>query len=480
MSRDQSYGQQGRTTPFGSAGSFRGSQNRGGSNRGVFSKARRPLVVHTPVGGHRGDPALINIGSDLNDPRDKIDRPISTSHANAHDISGLMPNVQIYAPEGAGALPPNHGIGNFGDAASDRANTVGMQDEATRGGSWVDVLHQLFQASQEEMRREMGSIRANMAQLNAALESTQQANQQHRNASRMDRNPLPSVVPPMYPTPSSIAVKPQEWKIAFDGTGSVADFLFKLNTLCERTQCPDEQIMASFHLFLSGRAEEWYWLFTKQNPNATYAFLCYSLKREFGTLKTDHEIMMEISMRKQKASECYDVFHADIISLNARLREPMSELLLIDIIKRNVNSSLKLMLFNADVRTLHDLRDVARRGEQVLKESKLLGANYPGRHVSEARVTTPDMKMEGEDGEIDPQIEALEYRRSRRPDYSGIQCWNCQGMGHSYIYFEEPIKSPFCFKCGYKGVFTPKCPRDHRRQGNQYPSEKAGEPRSAS
>ncbi|XP_036339322.1 uncharacterized protein LOC118748755 isoform X2 [Rhagoletis pomonella] len=301
-----------------------------------------------------------------------------------------------------------------------------------------------------------------------------------RDFASIGRNPTQATLNNRPNFTTNIVIKPQDWKVSYDGTGSVSDFLFKLNTLCERTQCTDEQLMASFHLFLSGRAEEWYWLFTKQNPDATYLFLCYSIKREFGTLKSDHEIIMEISMRRQKANESYDTFHTDILALNARLKEPMSENLLMDILKRNVDSSLKLMLFNAGAQTLHDLRDVARNGEQILKETRSLVPNYSGRHVNETMAITPDEWTGGMDVEVDPQVEALNFQRTRKPDYSGIQCWNCDKMGHSYIYCEEAIRNVFCFKCGEKGMVTPRCPRDHRRQGNRNPNEKAiGDSRSA-
>ncbi|XP_017465482.1 PREDICTED: uncharacterized protein LOC108358588 [Rhagoletis zephyria] len=385
--------------------------------------ANNPPVMHSPVSDHtEGVPPPIPLANPA--PGLKVDSRqnsnlLDTSQpgTSAHNVSATSMTLLSGRQENDRSLPGNTGFSE--GIAEDRSRR--SNGGAPAGDSWVGVLHQLLRTSQEEMRAEMRTMRENMNALSAVVTASQTAPSGPRDFASIGRNSTQATLNNRPNFTTNIVMKPQDWKVSYDGTGSVSDFLFKLNTLYERTQCTDELLMASFHLFLSGRAEEWYWLFTKQNPDVTYPFLCYSIKREFGTLKSDHEIMMEISMRRQKANESYDMFHTDILALTARLREPMSENLLMDILKRNVNSSLKWMLFNAGAQTLHDLRDVARNGEQFLKKTRSLVPNYSGRHVNETMAITPDEWTGGMNGEVNPQVEALNFQRARKPDYSGIQ-----------------------------------------------------------
>lgn len=220
--------------------------------------------------------------------------------------------------------------------------------------------------------------------------------------------------------------------------------------------------MANFHVLLSGKAENWFWLFTKQNPNARYPELKYALTKEFGSREGDHDIILKISLRKQSYKESYDDFHSSVITMNSRLIDPIPERSLIEIIKRNVNQNLKFMMFNSQPRTLDDLRDMARRAEEVLRDAKVHPLYSSARQVNEIQVEADEVP----ENEInDPQVEALQLsKRYSKPDYSKIQCWNCLAYGHSYIYCNDEARNVFCYKCGFKGVVTPNCPNKH--QGN--------------
>lgn len=178
-------------------------------------------------------------------------------------------------------------------------------------------------------------------------------------------------------------------------------------------------------------------------------------------MEKDHVI--KISLKKQGLKESYHEFHSSIIALNYQLTDPMSDSQLIDISKKNLNPGLKNILFNSNHTNLEEFREAARKAEKLLLENK---NQYPlltsQRHVSEIELEENSIEVD-----IDPQIEALQLRRKH--DYSKILCWNCSSYGHSYIYCPEENRSLFCFKCGQKGVTTPKCPQRHTE--NPKPSE---------
>lgn len=322
----------------------------------------------------------------------------------------------------------------------------------------IDMLQRTIIPSQDEFRREITSIKGTIDTM--CINSNQHIlNSEHRN----DRSDILNNSMNNNNYMANLPVHFKEWKVIFDGVGSVSDFLFKLDTLCIRNKCSHQQLMDNFHIFLTGRAETWYWFFIKQNPSASYPFLKFSITKEFGTLEKDHDIVIKISLKKQSPRESYDEFHSSIVAMNSRLGNPMSDIQLIDILKKNLNPGMKYILFNSNQTNLEDFREAARKAEKLLFENKQQFPLLPSqRHVNEIEAVGGTEEIDS-----DPQIEALQIKR--RSDYSRILCWNCSSFGHSYIYCPEETRNLFCFKCGQRGFTTPKCPNRHMENGK--PSE---------
>lgn len=316
----------------------------------------------------------------------------------------------------------------------------------------MSYLQEAMRTTRDEFRRELSAIRETLGQPRNDRSSPVAG-------SLNDRQPN-SQVNSFSNASSTFSVKLKDWKVVYNGEGNVNDFLFKIDTLTERSQCPLDHLMANFHMFLSQKAEIWYWMFIKQNPRVTYPILKTALIKEFGTLETENEILLKISTRRQLSKENYDDFHSSIVQMNLKLRTPMSDISLIEIIKKNVNPELRIMLFISDPKDLGELRLLARKAEKVLQESKV-HTNTLGkpRQVNEISIEN----VVEEPDEPDPQVEALKLNRTyANRDYSKIKCWNCQNFGHSYIYCPDETRHVFCFKCGQRNVTTPKCNGPHQ------------------
>lgn len=260
-----------------------------------------------------------------------------------------------------------------------------------------------------------------------------------------------STAPPPSNTNTSLSAthKLKDCNVSFSGEGSVSEFLFKLDTLIARSKCPMDHLLANFQMFLTNKSEPGYWTYTIQNPTATYTQLKTALTKQFGYLESDNEIRVRISTRKQHLKESYDDSHTNIIRKNERVRDPILEGSLVEIIRSNVNHDIKVMLFGLVTRNLDELRDLARNAEKVIQEGK-----PRPRQVNE--MSLEDKCAESED-ESDPQVEALRInRQSFKSDYSKIKCWNCLKMRHSYIYCPDEAHL-FCYKCGQRDVTTVKC-----------------------
>lgn len=354
--------------------------------------------------------------------------------------------------------------------------------------SLITFMQRTLRATQEEFRRELSSVRDSISQIGNGARSSGQIRFQSSNLNLPpsinlnNRNTLnadnSNAHNSSFGSNVSENIKLEKWKISYDGTTSVSEFLFKIETLSNRTRCSDEHLLSNFHIFLTGKAECWYWLYMQQNRHGrrvTYDALKTALTKEYGYLESDHEVLLRISARKQHFKESYDDFHASVLSMNCRLREPFPERTLIEIMKRNLLPNLKVLLFNSDPGTLDELKEIARKAERVIRDNKFQpNPGFQNRTVNEIEASLCD---NSDSEEIDPQLEAIDFSKRLKPDYSRIQCWNCLAYGHSYIYCPEEIQTKFCFKCGNKGVLTPKCPNRH--QGNRKVSEMAtGDTRS--
>lgn len=442
----------------------------------------RPLVVHSPASCAR----------QITYPLDDINAnaPLSSANSPPYTSNFVIESDQAQA---TGSQIIAHTITKR--SSSDTTTLYGFPDNQifpnmtsnsenqvpndptfnTVNENLLAAVQQTISLAHEEFRSEIASLRATISSLSQNTNSNIGGLPSSENSHR--QNPLDNTAPPLA-TNDRNKIDVEKWKVNYNGTGNVADFLFKVDTLRNRTKCSDEHLLANFQIFLSGKAEVWYWEFIKQNDDPSYAFLKYSISQEFGLSETDDDILLKIRTRKQQQKESYDDFHSAVVSMNARLREPLSDNRLMAIIKSNVNTNLKLMLFNVEPRSLQSLRERARGAEKILLEGKvpLIPNSRISRQVNEIEVNSVDDEVN--EAELDPQIEALRFpRRNTPPDYSKIKCWNCLALGHSYIYCPDEVRHKFCYKCGERGVVTTSCKNDHL--GNRKRSELAtGDSRS--
>lgn len=452
----------------------------------------RPKVVHSPSANssNKSHPIEGNQSAFTSAPRPagetQSSLPISTHFGDLKimDNQGLSAQAQNFAPisDTVSATETDHIQKNQYEQSAGHDNNapvISNEDNMnsntnTPFDSLIALMEQTMRNTREEFGRELSSIKDIISQIGGVSQPTTARPNFYQNVSDFNNiasnsNRLSNNQTDSYQNVDN-NVKLEKWKISFDGQGSVSDFLFKVETLSSRSKCSEEHLLSNFHVLLEGKAENWYWLFTKQNKNVTYPLLRHAITKEFGRLESDHDILLKMSLYKQQYKEPYDDFHCKIVSMNLRLQNPLPDVTLIDILKKNLNPNLRFLLFNAETRDINQFRDTARKAEKVIRDTKFQNPSGLSRNVSEIEVFSSESL---DSDPSDPQIEAIGFT-SRKPkyDYSNIQCWNCSLFGHSYIYCSLEIKKPFCFKCGNKGVLTPKCPNNHN-QGNKQMGEVA-------
>ena len=141
--------------------------------------------------------------------------------------------------------------------------------QSTSGGAFVhtsmnefmQMMQDTIRNTQEDLRRELVGITRSVANLSVAVRSlesnppqgtddTRHSNQDvHNNGGSPIRNSHYAS------SPLTNTIKLKDWNINYDGSNSMSDFIFKNETLKTRTQCSEEHLLANFHIFLSGKAD---------------------------------------------------------------------------------------------------------------------------------------------------------------------------------------------------------------------------------
>lgn len=358
------------------------------------------------------------------------------------------------------------GVSNQGASASGPSELLYMEDLASRLERVLTMNHNAFmgeisnlrQTLAEGLGRNQGGV--NNATLgNFGLPVGGNANQRNDDSFH-DR----SMNSGTSRSSSSTSMKIDKWNISYDGSQDISEFLFKVDTLKARWNYTDEQVNASFHTFLKGKAETWFWSYLKQYPNSRYADLKLAIKKQFGRVENDCDKLVKIIERRQMPKESFDDFFTEMMAMNARLSQPMNDNKMIDLIKNNVKESLGSLLFATDLFSLDHLRDSARRAEKYISRQQHVKSQR--RFVSEVEMPENIDEVSEDEGEIAAfKYQGNQNRDRREIDTRKFKCWNCDQMGHSFYDCPSEKRNIFCYRCGEKNINTPDC-KKHPKNKN--------------
>ena len=124
----------------------------------------------------------------------------------------------------------------------------------TTVNEFMNILQTTLKSSQDEFRKELQIITDSVSNLNIAVQSLEANGRRNINAPADHSRETAHSTSSTY-LDSSNNVKLKDWNVKYDGSGSVSDLIFKIETLKLRTQCADEHLLANFNIFLAGRAE---------------------------------------------------------------------------------------------------------------------------------------------------------------------------------------------------------------------------------
>ena len=133
------------------------------------------------------------------------------------------------------------------------------------------------------------------------------------------------------------------------------------------------------------------------------------------------------------------------------LRTSITELELVEILRRNLRPHIRKELFYLRINSVSELRQLVLRREALSKE--LDQSNRPP--LNRRNVHEIDCDNLDEDTVENVSDEICELRKDKK---SLNPCFNCREIGHYYQDCVAP-RTIFCYGCGLTNVYKPQCPK---------------------
>jgi len=256
---------------------------------------------------------------------------------------------------------------------------------------------------------------------------------------------------------SKVAHLISNWNIRFDGTNlPVETFIYRVECQVMDTLGNNFELLCqNAQALFTGPAKEWYWRYRSQVLKVNWSSLCHNLKTDFGDFRSDSDIKEEIRDRKQNFKEPFDHYKNEVLRLSERLKVPMSERELVEVLVRGLQPKLKQQLLFVEVRSVAQLREYCLKSErlsiELTRNNTQVNRFNTNKRVNEI-VIQEDNRKEEEVSE-DLFVEAIRKHPNK------LECWNCKKIGHRYQDCIEKDRKIFCYGCGMPNTYKPNCPK---------------------
>ena len=255
---------------------------------------------------------------------------------------------------------------------------------------------------------------------------------------------------------SKIAHLVSSWNLTFAGSNTgipVEKFIFMVNALVQDTLGGDFSVLSEHcHILFTGKAKQWFWDYRLRNSERIeWNALCHALESHYNDHLSDIDIRKLIDSRKQSNNEAFDDFYHDVLKINDRLRRKLSEIELVDLMKRNVKPYLRKELFYLHINSVSELRNLVLRREALSYELD----GYASQRFGRRQVNEVDVSEQIDETIEDPSISEVRYGNVNANKKTET-CFNCKMEGHKFRQCPEKL-TLFCFNCGKHGYYNFNC-----------------------
>lgn len=274
-----------------------------------------------------------------------------------------------------------------------------------------------------------------------------------------------------------------KWSLKYRGTSSgipIDDFLFRVETLARSLDIDLNRLAMGMPFILEGEAQEWFWIYQREYPNADWQAFKGAMSHQFSKVENQFEIWDQIRSRKQKETETFGQFYIAVAALAARLRPPLEQARMIELLRANMHVGLRTALLYQPSYSLRHLHDAAMQYEKlkngIIDNQRTV--RPPQRNINELSYSEPNQAYRYPDTANTPRDPEVPYNLfppreaveaiSTPKRVDDLICWNCDEQGHTFFDCTVATKNVFCYGCGAKNTYRPNCARcrpGNSRQG---------------
>lgn len=269
------------------------------------------------------------------------------------------------------------------------------------------------------------------------------------------------------------------WSVRYGGGKRdlpIDEFFFRVENLAAADNIPANSLVMGLHCLLVDNAADFYWVQRRKNPDSTWVQLKNSMVAHFARQDNDFELRKFIMSKRQGGREEFGEFSLAIECLAARLTRPMDDAELLEILRQNMSPQLQDRLLMHNFISLDQLKSACQKYERMWarqndhgKETRFsgrlaeLGYNVAENETNHAISNSQHMNESvinnaGTESQ-DFEVAAINRRPAQRPNSDLLVCWNCDDIGHVFMDCQSPNRNIFCYGCGTKNVYKPKCPK---------------------
>lgn len=271
-----------------------------------------------------------------------------------------------------------------------------------------------------------------------------------------------------------------KWSLKYKGTGAglhIDDFLFRVETLAQSLDIDLNRLAMGMPFILEGEAQEWFWIYQREYPNADWQTFKGAMSHQFSKVENQFEIWDQIRSRKQRESETFGQFYIAVAALVGRLRPPLEEVRMVELLRANMHAGLRTALLYQPSYSLRHLHDAAMQYEKLKngiidhqrtvrpQQRNISELSYsetnPANSYQDATNITRDPEHSFHLYPLHEAVEAISTPKRTE----NLVCWNCDEVGHTFFDCTVATKNVFCYGCGAKNAYRPTCLRC--RSGNQ-------------
>lgn len=211
----------------------------------------------------------------------------------------------------------------------------------------------------------------------------------------------------------------------------------ELESLLVSAKLSDEGCLNIFGDLCEGETVTW---FKAHRPQfASYEQAKVSFLAAFTPTHNQLEIKAKILTTVQKSNESSEMFISKLLLQNRLLTEPFSEVEMLEILEKNLNSRMRTILGVREepFTTLRRFERACKQAEEIQGESKVKVSSVAGAEVDDLGSET--------------EIEINAYEKDNK-----FPCFNCGSNSHLFKNCSK-AKQVFCHGCGKKGVVSAQC-----------------------